>query len=125
MTLTLLGEHAVTLPRDYATRRDLVSTWAGNATRGAAAILGECVPSLWLAKPKGAGLTLTASARSCGYDYGAFGGRVWDVLHAAGIEEAEFIGAAVPLFMELAKLTSPAVAEVAERVGFTEASAEP
>ncbi len=125
MIIHILGaDHPVVVPRDYATRRDLVSAWAGNSSRGAAAILGECVPSLWEPKPKGGGLAQPFSLRSCAYDAGAYGGRCWDVLHAAGVHEADFIGAAVPVFTHLAGLVSPSVPEVKERVDFTGASAE-
>lgn len=119
MTIDLFGKsYPVTLPTRHAERHELCMAYSANNVRGSAAILGLCVPELWTE-----GRALTFGYKSCGYDAGEYGARCWDILRAAGVDEATFIAAASPIFVELARLTLPTVSEVAKRVGFSEASA--
>jgi hypothetical protein len=121
MTVTILGkEYPVTLPARHAERHELCMGYSNNATRGSAAILGLCVPAMWVDA-----LTLHFTYKSCAYDVGEYGARCWEVLRAAGVSEAEFIGAASPVFVALAEKALPGVAEVKERVGFSGASEGP
>lgn len=126
MTVTILGKTLpVTLPTRHAERWELTVLYAANLSRGAAAILGLCVPGLTAAVDEGGlGLAVLGDLRTCRYDMGEYGARVWEALHAAKVDEADIAAAAAPIFTRLAELSMPTAAEVKERVGFSEASAE-
>lgn len=123
MTVKILGStYPVTLPDRHAERHELVVCYATATARGAAAMLGLCVPGLWAAKEAGgAGLVQSWSYKSCGNDAGEFGARCWEALHAAGVAESEFIAETTPIFMALAGSVVKA-GEVADKMVFSEAS---
>ena len=123
MTVTILGStYPVILPTMHAERHELVVCYATATARGAAAMLGLCVPGLWTPKEKGgAGLVQSWTYKSCGRDAGDYGARCWEALHVAGVTEAVFIAEATPIFMALVG-SVVTVDEVADKVGFSEAS---
>lgn len=123
MNVTILGStYPVILPTWHAERHELVVCYATATARGAAAMLGLCVPGLWTPKEKGgAGLVQAWTYKSCGRDAGDYGARCWEALHVAGVTEAAFISECQPIFMALVG-SVVTVDEVADKVGFSEAS---
>lgn len=122
MTIDLLGKsHPIVIPPRHAERHELCVGYSQNHTRGSAAILGMCAPSLWAGKEKGGVGAQAFTYKSCGYDVGEYGVRCWELLRAAGLTESDFIAAASPVFVELANLTLPNAAEVKEQVDFSAA----
>lgn len=127
MTVTIFGKpYPVVLPTRHAETQELAMARYLNLHRGSAAILIALVPRLTAPKDKGgAGLAAPWNFKLCGSDWQEYGARAWEVLHKAGLTDAEIAELAAPIDVELTARAFPSVAEVTERVDFTGASAEP
>lgn len=113
-TVTLAGkEHEVILPTRFAERKELCGAWVNNRIRGAAALVGFCVPSL----------NVGISFQLCDYNPYEYGAQVLDRLAAMGISDVDMVAASVSIFNALSEGLYPTDPEVVAAVDFTGRSA--